>query len=105
MSTARCALVIAALAATSLSPAFAAPHHRTSERPYAHVPRITIYPGRREFRPYIDYSRYIDPLSGMYCENTGWAAVCVPPRGGVRYTDWRRVDCRLAWPFPVCAHF
>ena len=97
MTAARRAIIIAAIAATSLSPALAAPHHTASGRPYAHVPRITIYPARR----YIDFSRYIDPLSGMYCENTGWAAVCVPPRR----VGYYGVNCVPAWPFPVCTRF
>ena len=77
MTAARCALVIAALVAASLSPAFGATHHPTAYRSYGHWPhgpvRITVYPAR------IDFDRYIDPVSGMYCRNTGWAAVCVPP--------------------------
>jgi hypothetical protein len=105
MTAARCTLVIAALVATSLSPAFAAPRHRTGDRAYGHVPRITIYPARRELRPYIDFSRYIDPLSGMYCHNTGWATTCVPPQAGPPYTGWRPVACAAAWPFPVCTRF
>ncbi|HUC49003.1 MAG TPA: hypothetical protein VMA30_06405 [Xanthobacteraceae bacterium] len=105
MKVARRATIIAALIAASLSPALAAPHHRTGDRAYGHVPRITIYPARRELRPYIDFSRYIDPISGMYCHNTGWATTCVPPRAGAPYTQWQPVDCRLAWPFPVCTRF
>ena len=94
--------VIAALVAASLatppSPAFAASHHGTAYGPYPSWPRppvrITIHPGR------IDFSRYIDPVSGMYCRNTGWAAECVPPQ---RY--WQGVDCVAGWPFPVCGRF
>jgi hypothetical protein len=94
MNTVRCAVVVAALAA-SLAPAFAATHYRAAYRPYRHAPtRVTIYPGR------IDFSRYIDPISGMYCRNTGWAAECVPPPV---YT--RGIDCAPAWPFPVCRSF
>lgn len=101
MKTARGFITIAALfaapVATSLSPALAAPHHRTAY-PHGHAPvRITVYPatpGR------IDFDRYIDPISGMYCRNTGWAAVCVPPPV---YT--RGLDCVAAWPFPACRHF
>lgn len=104
MKVTRHAMVIAALAATSLSPAFAA-QHRTTYRPYgysAHPPvRITIHPARPyPARPYIDFSRYIDPISGMYCHNTGWATTCVPPGYG-----WRGLDCVAAWPFPACARF
>ena len=78
----------------SLSPALAATHHRISDRGYpARAPvRITIHPAR------IDFDRYIDPVSGMYCRNTGWAAVCVPPGP-------YGADCRPAWPFPVCRSF
>jgi hypothetical protein len=98
MTAARCALVIAALVAASLSPAFGATHHETSYRSNGHWPRgplrITVYPARR------DYSYYIDPVSGMYCHNTGWATTCVPHYGG-----WRGLDCAPAWPFPVCARF
>lgn len=103
MTAARCVLVIAVLAATSLSPAFAAPHHEPGYRPYAHPPhapvRITVYPARR-YRSYIDYSYYVDPLSGMFCHNTGWATTCVP-----HYVDWRGLDCTPAWPFPACTRF
>ena len=81
-----------------LSPALAAPHHTSAYRPYAHWPhapvRITIHPAR------IDFDRYIDPISGMYCRNTGWAAVCVPPP---LYT--RGLDCAPAWPFAACRSF
>ena len=98
MRIARYGLVIAVLAATSLSPALASPHHPSAYRPYAHWPhapvRITVHPAR------IDFDRYIDPISGMYCRNTGWAAVCVPPP---LYT--RGLDCAPAWPFPVCRAF
>jgi hypothetical protein len=91
-------VVMAALLAALPSPASAAPRHRTAYGPYgypAHAPvRITIHPGR------IDFSRYIDPVSGMYCRNTGWAAECVPPQ---RY--WQGVDCVAGWPFPVCGRF
>jgi hypothetical protein len=101
MKVARRATIIAALVATSLSPAFAATHHRTGDPTYGHVPRITIYPARPyPVRPYIDFSRYIDPLSGMYCHNTGWATTCVPPGYG-----WRGLDCTAAWPFPYCTRF
>jgi hypothetical protein len=104
MKVTRRAIVIAALAATSLSPAFAA-HHRAAYPPYgysAHPPvRIVIHPARPyPARPYIDFSRYIDPLSGMYCHNTGWATTCVPPGYG-----WSGVDCVAAWPFPACTRF
>ena len=100
MKTAGCLIMITAVMAaiTSLSPAFAAPHHARVYRPYAHWPhapvRITVHPAR------IDFDRYIDPISGMYCRNTGWAAVCVPPPA---YT--RGLDCAPAWPFPVCRTF
>lgn len=101
MKVARRATIIAALVAASLSPAFAA-QRGTAERAYGHVPRITIYPARPyPARPYIDFSRYIDPISGMYCHNTGWATTCVPPG----YGGWRGVDCVAAWPFPACARF
>jgi hypothetical protein len=97
MKIARCALVIAALAA-SLAPGFAATYRTRAYRPYQHPPaRITIYPAHPAR---IDFSRYIDPISGMYCRNTGWAAECVPPPV---YT--RGVDCVAAWPFPVCRDF
>jgi len=97
MKIARYALVIAALAA-SLTPALAATYRTRPYRPYAHAPaRITIYPA---YPSRIDFSRYIDPISGMYCRNTGWAAECVPPPV---YT--RGVDCIPAWPFPVCRSF
>ena len=96
MKIAGYALVIAALAA-SLAPAFAATYRTRPYRPYAHAPaRITIYPARRA---YIDFSHYIDPLNGMYCRNTGWAAECVPPAYA------RGLDCAAAWPYPVCRHF
>jgi hypothetical protein len=101
MKVARRAVVIVALVATSLSPAFGAAHHRTADRPYGHVPRITIYPAHREYRPYIDYSRYIDPLNGMYCVNTGWAATCVPPRN----VGYYGVNCTAGWPFASCTRF
>jgi len=95
MNTASRLIAVAALLATSLSPALAATHYRTAYRPYGHAPvRIIIHPGR------IDFSRYIDPISGMYCRNTGWAAECVPPPP---YT--RGIDCAPAWPFPVCRSF
>jgi hypothetical protein len=97
MKVARRSTIIAALVATSLAPALAAPH-----RPQAPA-RITIYPARPYVypaRPYIDFSRYIDPISGMYCHNTGWATTCVPPGYG-----WRGIDCTAAWPFPYCARF
>jgi hypothetical protein len=91
-------VIIAALAATPPPPAFAAARHRTAYGPYALPPRapvrITIYPGR------IDYSRYIDPISGMYCRNTGWAAECVPPPAYIR-----GLDCAPAWPFAACGAF
>ena len=95
MKIARCALVIAALAA-SLTPAFAATSRTRAYRPHAPA-RITIYPA---YPARIDFDRYIDPISGMYCRNTGWAAVCVPPP---LYT--RGLDCAPAWPFPVCRAF
>ena len=101
MKVAQRAVVIAVLVATSLAPAFGATHNTMRDRPYAHVPRITIYPGRRELRPYIDYSRYIDPLNGMYCQNTGWAAVCVPPRNAGYYG----VSCMAGWPSATCTRF
>ena len=90
------ATLIAPLLAASLPPAFAAPHHLTPYRPYrTHAPtHITIYPAR------IDYSRYIDPVSGRFCHDDGWAATCVPPPLGVQW-----VDCRAGWPFPVCRYF
>jgi hypothetical protein len=92
------ALAIAALLALSQSPAAAATHHRPAYRPSA-PPRITIYPARR---PYIDFSRYIDPRTGMYCHNTGWATTCVPPG---YYANWQGLDCTAAWPFPTCTRF
>jgi hypothetical protein len=100
MKIVRCALgalVMAGLAAW-LTPAFAATHYRAPYRPYPHAPaRITIYPAHPAR---IDFSRYIDPISGMYCRNTGWAAECVPPPV---YT--RGIDCAPAWPFAVCRAF
>jgi hypothetical protein len=109
MKTATRLATIAALVASSLavslaaplSGALAAPHHRTTYRPYVpppHAPvRITIYP---RYPGRIDFSRYIDPISGMYCRNTGWAAECVPPP-----VTTRGLDCAAAWPFPVCRSF
>jgi hypothetical protein len=92
------AALIAGLFATLPSPAFAAARHKTAYGPYGYGPhapvRITIYKSRW------DFSRYIDPVSGMYCRNTGWAAECVPPQ---RY--WQGVDCVAGWPFPVCRRF
>ncbi|MGA9008556.1 MAG: hypothetical protein WBE48_25295 [Xanthobacteraceae bacterium] len=92
------AALITPLLAALLSPAFAAPHHNTTYRPYgyrAHMPvRITVYPAR------VDYSRYINPWNGMFCHDTGWATTCVPPPGGAQ-----GVDCTAAWPFPSCRYF
>ena len=92
------AALIAPLLAASLSPAFAAPHHTMTYRPYgyrAHAPvRITVYPAR------LDYSRYINPWNGMFCHDDGWAVTCVPPPLSVQ-----GVDCRPGWPFPFCRYF
>jgi len=92
------AALIAPVLAASVPPAFAAPHRTTAYRPYgyrAHAPvRITVYPAR------IDYSRYIDPLSGRFCHDNGWATTCVPPPLSVQ-----GVDCTPAWPFPICWYF
>jgi len=92
------AALITPLLAALLSPAFAAPHHKTMYRPYgyrAHMPvRITVYPAR------LDFSRYINPWNGMFCHDTGWATTCVPPPGGAQ-----GVDCTPAWPFPACRYF
>ncbi len=90
--------LLAPLLAASPSPAFAAPHHTATSRAYdyrAHAPvRITVYPAR------IDYSRYIDPLSGRFCHDDGWAVTCVPPPLSVQ-----GVDCKPGWPFPFCRYF
>jgi hypothetical protein len=98
MNVATRAIVAATLLAAALSPAFAATHHMTVYRPYgyrAHAPtHITIYPAR------IDYSRYIDPVSGRFCHDDGWAATCVPPP-----LSAQGVNCRAGWPFPVCRYF
>ena len=92
------AALITPLLAALPSPAFAAPHHNTTYRPYgyrAHAPvRITVYPAR------LDFSRYINPWNGMFCHDDGWAATCVPPPGGVQ-----GVDCSPGWPFPSCRYF
>jgi hypothetical protein len=105
MIAAKRTAAIAALVAASLSPAIAATHHKTNDRAYAHPPVITIYPARRYVRPYIDFSRYIDPATGMYCENTGWTQVCEPPRGGAYYSSWQGLNCTAMWPFPICTRF
>jgi hypothetical protein len=102
MNVATPAIVAAALITPLLaalpSPAFAAPHHNTTYRPYgyrAHAPvRITVYPAR------LDFSRYINPWNGMFCHDDGWAATCVPPPVSVQ-----GVDCRPGWPFPTCRYF
>ena len=96
MNVAIRATVAAALIAASLSPAFAAPHHKTAYRPYGYrAPvRITVHPAR------LDFSRYINPWNGMFCHNTGWATTCVPPPDRAQ-----GVDCTPAWPFPICRYF
>jgi hypothetical protein len=51
-------------------------------------------------------ARYIDPDSGMSCQNIGGAAVCDPPRGTVKYYDPDQgLNCTRTGLVSVCSNF
>jgi len=51
-------------------------------------------------------SRYIDPDTGMSCQNYGGIAVCDPPRGTVRYYDSKHgLNCTRTGLVAICSNF
>ncbi len=51
-------------------------------------------------------SSYIDPDTGMVCQNIGGVAVCDPPQGTVRYHDPDTgLDCQRTGIVAVCSNF
>jgi hypothetical protein len=51
-------------------------------------------------------ARYIDPDSGMSCQNIGGAAICDPPQGTVKYYDPDQgFNCTRTGLVAVCSNF
>jgi len=51
-------------------------------------------------------SRYIDPDTGMSCQNFGGVAVCDPPQGTVRYFDPEQgLNCQRTGIVAICSNF
>jgi hypothetical protein len=51
-------------------------------------------------------SRYIDPDSGMSCQNIGGVAVCDPPQGTVKYYDPDQgLNCTRTGLVSICSNF
>jgi hypothetical protein len=51
-------------------------------------------------------ARYIDPDSGMSCQNIGGAAVCGPPQGTVKYYDPDQgLNCTRTGLVSICSNF
>ena len=51
-------------------------------------------------------SKYIDPDTGMSCQNYGGIAVCDPPRGTVRYYDSKHgLNCTRTGLVAICSNF
>jgi hypothetical protein len=49
--------------------------------------------------------RWIDPDTGLSCENTGGAALCDPPKGTVSYFDPEQgLNCRRTGLVSVCSN-
>lgn len=48
---------------------------------------------------------FIDPDTGMSCHNVGIAAVCVPPRGTVRYINEEGLNCTRTGLAEICSNF
>jgi hypothetical protein len=51
-------------------------------------------------------ARYIDPDSGMSCQNIGGVAVCDPPQGTVKYYDPDQgLNCTRTGLVSICSNF
>ena len=51
-------------------------------------------------------ARYLDPDSGMSCQNIGGVAVCDPPQGTVKYYDPDQgLNCTRTGLVSICSNF
>jgi hypothetical protein len=47
---------------------------------------------------------FIDPDTGLSCRNTGFASVCVPPQGTVRYINDEGLNCTRTGLVAICSN-
>jgi len=67
------------------------------------VARVAVRPARRGRT---GRSTYIDPDTGLSCQNFGGIAVCGPPQGTVRYYDSKHgLNCQRTGLVAICSNF
>jgi hypothetical protein len=55
-------------------------------------------------RPRAKDDTFIDPDTGMSCQNVGGASVCSPPEGTVRYQNRHGLNCTRTGIVSVCSN-
>ncbi len=65
---------------------------------YTQDPKTRVGPAK-------SVSTYIDPDTGMSCQNYGGVAVCGPPQGTVHYRDEEGLNCTRTGIVSVCTSF
>jgi hypothetical protein len=70
------------------------------------TPERSDVAARQPRRGRTDPSRYIDPDTGMDCQNHGGVAICDPPKGTVKYYDPEQgLNCTRTGLVAVCSNF
>jgi hypothetical protein len=65
--------------------------------------RVAARPAQRAA---VGPSRYIDPETGMSCQDVGGIGICDPPQGTVKYFDSEQgLNCQRTGLVAICTNF